>query len=370
MPSSSQPVDQVPIPASLGSHRKYLVITVQRSSDIKHTASQPLKTKALRDASWRHLKPRTYSKSLALMPNTRKNAAKPAKKKHRLTSVPRPRAQPLGSNNNTTHKDLPLSACQKLALHEVSSDQSSQEDELQSSLENESPDEDLLTLNNDEIALSFNNKTIQWDGTTIQGTPSQLSNPADSKQGAGCEAASHHEDSGSETSTLTDEIRAETTRRRRTPTHHARLRQEEHLKINENDVKDDDKSNEEELDPDQPSFFRPHNRGWKRAPFFAPGKGQCNLCINVQPPDLKDILKEAIRVLHRDCTFKHGYIPVDSQTDCLVHILIEAATKLNRGDYTLRAQTDAILQRMACDLVWPQGQQDRTRCPSCKSSHQ
>ncbi|KAF8257936.1 hypothetical protein EI94DRAFT_1816484 [Lactarius quietus] len=71
----------------------------------------------------------------------------------------------------------------------------------------------------------------------------------------------------------------------------------------------------------------------------------------MQPPDLKDILKEAIRVLHRDCAFKHGYIPVDLQMDCLVRILVEAATKLNRGDYTLRAQTDAILQRMACDLL-------------------
>ncbi|KAF8257937.1 hypothetical protein EI94DRAFT_1816485 [Lactarius quietus] len=155
--------------------------------------------------------------------------------------VPRPCARPLGSNNNATHKDLPLSARWKLALHEVSSDQSSQEDKLQSSLENKSPNEDLLTLNNDEIALSFDNEMIQWDGTTIRGTPN-------SEQGAGCKAASHHEDSGSKTGTLTDEIRAETTWRR-----------EEHLKINENNVKDDNKSNEEELDPDRPSFFGPHN---------------------------------------------------------------------------------------------------------------
>ncbi|KAF8258700.1 hypothetical protein EI94DRAFT_1620474, partial [Lactarius quietus] len=91
--------------------------------------------------------------------------------------------------------------------------------------------------------------------------------------------------------------------------------------------------------------------GWRCTPFFAPGKGQHNLCINVQPPDLKDILKEAIRVLHHDCSFKHRYIPVDSQTDCLVRILIKAATKLNRGDYTLRAQMDAILQRTASDLL-------------------
>ncbi|KAF8259732.1 hypothetical protein EI94DRAFT_1812844 [Lactarius quietus] len=368
MPSSSQPVDQVPNPAIVGSRCKYLVISVRRSSDIKHTASCSSKTKALRDTLWHHLKPRTYLKSLALAPKTQKNATKPAKKKLRLTSgetsdvVPRLHARPLGSNNPATRKDLPLMARQKLALHKGSSDQSSQEDELQSSQDNESPNEDLLTLDNNNIALTFDNETVQWDRATVQGTPSQRvsqhsskcirpSDPADSEHGAGCEAASCHEDSALETSTLTDEIRAEPTRRRRILTHHARLRQEELLEISDNDVKDDGKSNKEEHDPNCPSFFGPHNRGWRCAPFFAPGKGQRNLCINAQPPNLKDILKEAIRVLHHNCTFKHGYIPVDSQMDCLIHILIEAATKLNRGDYTLRAQTDAILQRTASDLL-------------------
>ena len=111
------------------------------------------------------------------------------------------------------------------------------------------------------------------------------------------------------------------------------------------------RSESEDLDPNRPRLVGPHNSGWPRAPFLPAGPGQWNLCINAQPVHLKAILKYAVKCLKRDCAFKHGYIPVEEQTDCLIRILTSAATKMNRPYYTERVQKDGLLQRIICDLV-------------------
>lgn len=90
---------------------------------------------------------------------------------------------------------------------------------------------------------------------------------------------------------------------------------------------------------------------WPKAPFLPAGPGQRNIRINAQPTHLKDILKHAIKCLIRDCAFKHGYIPVDSQTECLVRILVLLAKALDRPYYTERVQKDTVIQGVVCDLV-------------------
>ncbi|KAF8266266.1 hypothetical protein EI94DRAFT_1701853 [Lactarius quietus] len=132
--------------------------------------------------------------------------------------VPCQHAQPPGSNKDGTCKDQPLLAHRKRALCQASSDQLLQEDELQSSQDMESPDEDLLSLNNNEIAQMFNNETVQWDGTTIWGTPTQSTHRADRAQEAGYNAGYSPEHSDSEAGTLTDEIKVELTQHRHSST--------------------------------------------------------------------------------------------------------------------------------------------------------
>ena len=112
-------------------------------------------------------------------------------------------------------------------------------------------------------------------------------------------------------------------------------------------------SDSEDVDPNRARFVGPHNSGWPRAPFLPAGPGQRNLCINAQPVHLKAILKYAVKCLTRDCAFKHGYIPVEEQTDCLLRILTSAAAKMNRPYYSERVQKDSLLQRVICDLVGP-----------------
>ena len=68
---------------------------------------------------------------------------------------------------------------------------------------------------------------------------------------------------------------------------------------------------------------------------------------------LTDILKHTIKSLIRDCAFKHGYIPVERQTECLLRILISSAEKLNQPYYTERVKTDPLIQRVICDMVGP-----------------
>jgi hypothetical protein len=68
---------------------------------------------------------------------------------------------------------------------------------------------------------------------------------------------------------------------------------------------------------------------------------------------LRSIIKYTIKSVIRDCAFKHGYIPVEQQTDCLVCILIMSAEKLNRLYYTERVKKDTLIQRVVCDLVGP-----------------
>ena len=68
---------------------------------------------------------------------------------------------------------------------------------------------------------------------------------------------------------------------------------------------------------------------------------------------LKDLLKYIVKCLIRDCAFKHGYIPVEQQTDCLVGILTLAAEKMNVPYYSERVLKDSIIQRVICNLVSP-----------------
>ena len=112
-------------------------------------------------------------------------------------------------------------------------------------------------------------------------------------------------------------------------------------------------SDSEDVDPNHARFVGPHNSGWPHAPFLPAGPGQRNLCINVQPVHLKAILKYAVKCLTQDCAFKHGYIPVEEQTDCLLCILTSAAAKMNRPYYSEWVQKDSLLQRVICDWVGP-----------------
>ena len=110
-------------------------------------------------------------------------------------------------------------------------------------------------------------------------------------------------------------------------------------------------SDEAKLDPNRPRFVGPHNAGWPRAAYLPTGPGQRNICINSQPVPLADILKHAVKSLKRDCAFKHGYIPVEQQTECLVRILISSAEALGNEYYTERVKTDPLIQRVISDLV-------------------
>ena len=106
-----------------------------------------------------------------------------------------------------------------------------------------------------------------------------------------------------------------------------------------------------DLDPNRPRFVGPHNAGWPRAPYLPAGPGQRNICIYAQPVHLKDLLKYTVKCLTRDCAFKHRYIPVERQTDCLVGILTTAAEKMNVPYYTERVLNDDLIQRVICSLV-------------------
>ncbi|KAF8267617.1 hypothetical protein EI94DRAFT_1700860 [Lactarius quietus] len=249
--------------------------------------------------------------------------------------VPHHRAQShqVQSNEDNTpaHKVLPILTCQKRVLCKATSDLSEQNVGSNSSQEEDnSPDEDLLNLNNNELAVAFDNKTVRWDGSTVQGTstlqPTQhtnhdnLSDLADDVQEASSSMEGSHLDEASDTGTLTDDIRAE-------PMQHRVGAHYPKFFSNEGNNNNNNNSKEEDLDTNCPHLFGPHNTGWKRTHFFSASPGQHNICINVQPDDLKDIIKDAIRTLH-----------------------FESATRLKRGPYSLWAQTDPILQRIVCNL--------------------
>ncbi|KAF8259556.1 hypothetical protein EI94DRAFT_1707030 [Lactarius quietus] len=152
-----------------------------------------------------------------------------------------------------TREDLPLLARCKRALRQASSDPSSEEDKLQTSQEMESPNEDLLSLNNDEIAQSFDNETS--NGTELQYGERRLSEhpnipivagqviPAAMLKIAMATGIQIRKLAHSQMISKWSQLDAGIL------THRACLRQEELLEISENDVKNDDKSDKEELDP-------------------------------------------------------------------------------------------------------------------------
>ncbi|KAF8259178.1 hypothetical protein EI94DRAFT_1813774 [Lactarius quietus] len=174
--------------------------------------------------------------------------------------------------------------------------------------DNDNPGEDLQGLHSTEIAQAFDDEAVQWDDERESGHNSDGTNNDKS-----------HSDADA------DRTEAEL------------------LEFSD--------GSEEDIDIDRLKYSGPHNAGWPRALYLPARPGQRNICINAQPVPLLAILKDCVKCLIRDCAFKHGYIPLDCQRDCLVHILIESAVKLDKGDYTLRCQKDPVLQGLVCDLL-------------------
>ncbi|KAF8258351.1 hypothetical protein EI94DRAFT_1708075 [Lactarius quietus] len=185
--------------------------------------------------------------------------------------------------------------------------------------DNDNPSEDLQGLHSTKIAQAFDDEAVQWDDKRESGHNSDGTNNDKS-----------HSDADA------DRTEANLTKR-------AVLQQAELLEFSD--------GSEEDIDIDRPKYSGPHNAGWPRALYLPARPGQRNICINVQPVPLSAILKDYVKCLIRDCAFKHGYIPLDRQRDCLVRILIESAVKLDKGDYTLRCQKDPVLQGLVCDLL-------------------
>ncbi|KAF8262454.1 hypothetical protein EI94DRAFT_1704771 [Lactarius quietus] len=126
-------------------------------------------------------------------------------------------------DNTPAHEDLPILTHQKWVLHEATRDLSEQDVGSNSSQEEDnSPDKDLLNLNNNKLVVAFNNEMISG------------------------------------------------------------------------------------LSP------------------CSAGLGQCNICINMQPNDLKNIIKDAIRTLHCDCLFKHGSSHTSPSTEPISSALLLA----------------------------------------------
>ena len=60
MPSSSQPVDRVGEPAASGRRKFFFSSSLGHLSDVLKLAPRSSKTKAMRDAPWRSLKPKSF----------------------------------------------------------------------------------------------------------------------------------------------------------------------------------------------------------------------------------------------------------------------------------------------------------------------
>ncbi|KAN0131210.1 hypothetical protein V8E53_010914 [Lactarius tabidus] len=324
MPPSSQPVDQV---GELATNRRPPCSS---------------KTKAMHDAPWRALKPRSY-------PNSKKPAAASGptarhKKKCKVSSkhvqltvalhedVPKDRHRHgiRSRESDEDHlSDLPPNLARRKRTLDSEDNKSDQDQE------------DLQNLNGNELARTFDNEAIQWTQN-----PSQMSQHIRRNSGGDedSEAGSGGDDSDIDIGHPLSDESSTCPESRRILTKRAASRYAEAIEFS-------DSSNDKNRNPDRPRFVGPHNSGWRHTPYLPAGPGQRNICINAQPVHLKAILKHTIKCLTQDCAFKHGYIPVEQQTECLVRILHLSAEKMNRPYYTERVQKDSLLQRVICDLL-------------------
>ncbi|KAN0132479.1 hypothetical protein V8E53_009738 [Lactarius tabidus] len=341
MPPPSQPDNQVDVPAGLGSRPP------------RHS-----KTKAMRDAPWRSLKPKSFPGKSLSTPRTQKVAARPPKKKRKASSgqavqftvpdhedsaeeVPRRHVRSHGSREDSVDMPPPSQyTLKKRVQARDQSDESETPEDSDSSDKSEECNDDLQNLNSRELAHTFENEAIQWDGRGLQSSQRTEASRNRNKPEDGSEDKSDNGCSESEHA-----IEGILTQR-------AASRCAEALEFSD--------AEEEDLDPNCPGFSGSHNVSWPKAPFLPAGPGQRNIRINAQPTHLKDILKHAIKCLIRDCAFKHGYIPVDSQTECLVRILVLSAKALDRPYYTEWVQKDTVIQGVVCDLLMGRVSQYRT----------
>ncbi|KAN0133851.1 hypothetical protein V8E53_008346 [Lactarius tabidus] len=277
MPPLSQPVDQV---GELATNRH-----PPRSS----------KTKAMHDAPWRALKPRSY-------PNSKKPAAASGptarhKKKRKVSSkhaqltvalhedVPKDRHR-RGIQSRESHEDhlsdldLPpnLARRKRVPVDNRSVVSHSDDSKTLDSEDNKSDQdqEDLQNLNGNELARTFDNEAIIW-----------TQNPSQTSQ---------------------------------------------HIR---------------------------HNGGGDEDSEAGSGGDDSDFDIGHPLSDESSTCPECRRVIHfcftenpyKAGSFTHGYIPVEQQTECLVRILHLSAEKMNRPYYTERVQKDSLLQRVICDLL-------------------
>ncbi|KAH9013567.1 hypothetical protein EDB85DRAFT_2158073 [Lactarius pseudohatsudake] len=384
MPQPS--VDQLEVPATQGSH-----------------LPRPSKTRALENAAWHRLKPKTYPKKIPNLattdPRTTKVNVPPPKKKHRsntntfLTAVdselpvedpneaPRRQAHTTTTNNlckvpphlERHQKALPHSSEDEFGPEDKSQDDDNEEDKDN---EEDADNKDLFRLDNEALRQTFDNEAVSWGGNQPL-EPSQYRQPAYRSYE---DEASDHGDvnvndfdvdngvanyGGVNINDANDDINNNING----------------IDVNYHSANDDDNNNlggpqahargplskratdrrAELVVLSDNNYGAPpasatalsaeHNARWPHAPICPPGPRQHNLLISLQPEDFKAILKEGIQSLHCYCAFHQGYIPVDAQTDLFIELLIKTATKLNKPHYGARLQKDVVLQKEVCDLL-------------------
>ncbi|KAF8258062.1 hypothetical protein EI94DRAFT_1708359 [Lactarius quietus] len=319
MPMASQPVDQV--------------------DNLAHGCPPRMsKTKAMHDAPWRSLKPKSFTKPKTSIPTSDPTVRH--NKKCKVSSSQAQRTVALGDDiveEQPRHSALPRDyfedglsnlppnfACRKQADNPVDDESvESQSDDSKTlssqDYESNNVQDDLHNLTNNELACTLGNEAVQWTQK-----PSQSTQRGNKDQG----------------STTEDDLEADIG--------HPLSQSSSTLPVHRKELTN--KSKDEGLNPNRPHLCGPHNSNWPGAPYLPAGPGQRNICINSQLVHLKDILKHAIKCLTQDCAFKHGYIPIEKQTECLVRILSELAEDMNRPYYSVWVQRDSHIQRVLCDL--------------------
>ncbi|KAF8267552.1 hypothetical protein EI94DRAFT_1801555 [Lactarius quietus] len=298
MPMASQPVDQV--------------------DNLAHGHPPRMsKTKAMHDAPWCSLKPKSFMKLKTSVPTS--DPTMRHNKKRKVSSSQAQRTVALGDDIVEERpqrsalpcdyfedglSDLPPNfARRKRADNPVdneSVESQSDDSKMLSSQDYKSDNvqDDLHNLTNNELAHTLGNEAVQW-----MQKPSQSTQRSDKDQGSTTEDDSEA-DFGHPLSQLSSTLPV----RRKELTKRAALQCAEDLKFSE--------SKDEGLDPNCPRLCGPHNSNWPGAPYLPAGPGQRNICINLQPVHLKNILKHAVKPY-----------------------------------YSAQVQRDSHIQRVLCDLL-------------------
>ncbi|KAH9015558.1 hypothetical protein EDB84DRAFT_1443401 [Lactarius hengduanensis] len=372
MPQPS--VDQLEVPATQGSR-----------------LPRPSKTRALENAAWRRLKPKTYPKNIpnsaTTDPRTTKVNVPPPKKKRRSNTdtfstavdselpvedpndeetneAPRRQAHTTTTNNSCKvpphlerrQKALTHSSEDEFGPEDKSQDDDNEEDENNeedettrtfldstmkrydrhstTSYEDEASDHGDVDVNDFNVDdFDVDNGVANYGGVNINDAHDDINNNID-----GIDVNYHSADDDDD-----DNLGGPQAHARGPLSKRAADRRAELVVLSDNNYGAPPASTT--------ALSAERNARWPHAPICPPGPRQRNLLISLQPEDFKAILKEGIQSLHRYCAFRQGYIPMDAQTDHFIELLIKTATKLNKPHYGARLQKDVVLQKEVCDLL-------------------